>query len=129
MTKPTLSRWLTENVADTRTPGGPDFRLYAAPFADVWDSLLDLVHQRRGWKLVHADEELGLMTVMCAAPVLRFRDDLTIWVSLDENGLTRVEARSESRVGKGDLGVNRRRIERLLQRLDDAFGPAVRSGR
>jgi uncharacterized protein (DUF1499 family) len=129
MTKPTLSRWLTENVADTRTPDGPDFRLYAAPFADAWDSLLNLIHQRRGWKLVHADEELGLMTVMCAAPVLRFRDDLTIWVSLDENGLTRVEARSESRVGKGDLGVNRRRIERLLQRLDGTVGPAVRSGR
>ncbi len=129
MTKPTLSRWLTENVADTRTPGGPDFRLYAAPFAGVWDSLLDQVHQRRGWKLVHADEELGLMTVICAAPVLRLRDDLTIWVSLDENGLTRVEARSESRVGKGDLGVNRRRIERLLQRLDGTVGPVLRSGR
>ena len=128
MTKPTLARWLTEHVADTRSPDGPDFRLYAAPFAGVWDSLLDQVHQRRGWKLVHADEELGLMTVMCATPVFRFRDDLTIWVSLDENGLTRVEARSESRVGKGDLGVNRRRIDRLLQRLDGTVSPAVRSG-
>ena len=127
MTKPTLSRWFTENVADTRTPEGPDCRLYAAPFAGVWDSLLDLVHQRRRWKLVHADEELGLMTVMCSTPVFRLRDDLTIWVSLDENGLTRVEARSESRVGSADLGVNRRRIERLLQRLDGTVGPAVRT--
>lgn len=129
MTKPTLSRWFTENVADTRTPGGPARRLYAAPFAGVWDSLLDLVHQRRGWTLVHADEELGLMTVMCRSLVLRVHDDLTIWVSLDENGLTRVEARSESRIGRGDFGVNRRRIERLLQRLDGTVGPAIRPGR
>jgi hypothetical protein len=102
MTKSTLSRWLTENVADTRTSDGPDSRLYAAPFAEVWDSLVDSAHRRRGWKLIHADEELGLMR------------------------LTRVEARSESRVGRGDLGMNRRRIERLLSRLDRTVGPAVR---
>lgn len=126
MSNSSLGSWFSENVADTRTPDGPECRLYAAPFASVWDSLLELVHQRRGWNLVHADEELGLMTVTCTTPVFRFVDDLTIWVSLDENGLTRVEARSESRIGKGDLGVNRRRIERLLQRLDRTTGPAVR---
>ena len=126
MSDSTLSRWFTQNVADTRAPDGPECRLYAAPFAEVWDSLLDLIHQRRRWELVHADEELGLMTVTCTAPVVRLRDDLTIWVSLDENGLTRLEARSESRVGRGDLGVNRRRIERLLRRLDQTVGRAVR---
>lgn len=128
MAHSTLSRWLTENVADTRTPAGPPGRLYAAPFAEVWDSLLDQIHGRRGWKLIHADEELGLMTVMCTTPVFRFRDDLTIWISLDENGLTRVEARSESRVGRGDFGVNRRRIDRMLALLDRSVGPAVRLG-
>ena len=126
MTKSTLSRWLTENVADTRTSDGPRSRLYAAPFAEVWDALVDTAHRRRGWQLVHADEELGLMTIVCTTPVFRLHDDLTIWVSLDENGLTRVEARSESRVGKGDLGMNQRRIERLLSLLDRTVGPAVR---
>ena len=88
--------------------------------------MLDMIRQYRLWKLVHADEELGIMTVICSSPVARLRDDLTIWVSLDENGLTRVEARSESRVGRGDFGVNRRRIERLFSRLDDAVGPGAR---
>ncbi len=126
MTKSTLSRWLTENVADTRAADGPSSRLYAAPFAEVWDSLVDSAHRRRGWKLIHADEELGIMTIVCTTPVLRFHDDLTIWLSLDENGLTRVEARSESRVGRADLGMNQRRIERLLARLDRTVGRAVR---
>ena len=126
MTKSTLSRWLTENVADTRTSDGPSSRLYAAPFAEVWDFLDERAHRARGWKLIHGDEELGIMTILCTTPVLRFHDDLTIWLSLDENGLTRVEARSESRVGKGDFGMNQRRIERLFSRLDRAVGPAVR---
>ncbi len=126
MTKSTVSRWFTENVADTRTPDGPEGRAYAAPFASAWDSLLELIRQRYGWKLIHADEELGLITVVCTSPVLRFRDDLTVWVSLDENGVTRIEARSESRKGKGDIGVNWRRIDRLLGHLDRAIGPGTR---
>ena len=126
MTKSTLSRWFTENVADTRTPDGPEGRAYATPFASAWDSLLELIRQRYGWKLVHADEELGLITVVCTSPVLRFRDDLTVWVSLDENGVTRVEVRSESRKGKGDIGINGRRIDRLLAHLDRAVGPGTR---
>jgi hypothetical protein len=126
MTKSTLSRWLTETVADTRTSDGPTSRLYAAPFAEVWDWLVDCCHRRRRWKLIHADEELGIMTIVCTTPVFRLCDDLTIWLSLDENGLTRVEARSESRIGKGDLGMNRRRLERLFSHLDRSVGPAVR---
>lgn len=122
----TLHRWLHENVADTRQSGGPEGRVYAVPFARVWDELLSRIASRRGWSLAHKDEELGLMTVTCTSLVFRFVDDLTIWVSLDADGLTRVEALSRSRVGRGDLGVNRRRIERLLSGLDDAFGAAAR---
>jgi uncharacterized protein (DUF1499 family) len=54
--------------------------------------------------------------------VFRFVDDLTVWVSLDREGFTRVEARSRARVGRGDLGVNRRRVERLMAHLDASFG-------
>lgn len=122
----TLRRWLNENVADTRAEDGPEGRVYAAPFAQVWDAILDQVHSGRGWVLAHKDEELGIITVRCRTPVFRFIDDLTIWVGLDENGLTRVDALSRSRVGKGDLGVNRRRIVRMLATLDHTLGPEAR---
>lgn len=121
----TLRRWLGENVADTREPGGPAGRTYATPFATVWDALVNDIGRRRRWDLVHADEELGILTVRCRSLVWRLVDDLVIWVSLDENALTRVDARSRSRVGKGDLGVNRRRIQRLLQRLDRSLGTSA----
>lgn len=118
----TLHRWLNENVADTRRPGPPHGRRYAVPFARVWDELRAIVEARWGWELAHADETRGQLTVTCRTPVLRFVDDLAIWVSLDDEGFTLVEVRSRSRVGKGDLGVNRRRIQRLLRDLDDRLG-------
>lgn len=122
----TLRRWLTVNVADTRDPDGPSGRAYAAPFARVWDALLEEIRRRPRWELGHKDEELGMLSVRCRSPVFRFVDDLTIWMRLDENGMTRVEARSASRVGRGDFGVNRRRIERLLESLDATVGHRAR---
>lgn len=122
----TLRRWLTENAADTRERGGPAARLYSASFARVWDGLLEQVTRNPRWELAHQDEELGMLTVCCRTPVIRFVDDVTIWVELDEDGLTRVEVRSASCVGKGDLGVNRRRIVWLLRRLDRHVGPEAR---
>lgn len=124
MDRSTLRRWLNENVADTRRSGPPHGRRYAVPFARVWDELRAIVEDRRGWKLAHADETEGLLTVTCRTLVFRFVDDLAVWVSLDEEGFTRVEARSRSRVGTGDLGVNRRRIQRLLRDLDQRLGVA-----
>lgn len=124
--KDTLGRWLTVNVADTRAEDGPAGRLYSAPFARVWDALLAQVAARRRWELAHQDEELGLITVRCRSLVFRFVDDLTIWMKLDENGMTRVDARSASRVGRGDLGVNARRLSRLFRTLDEQVGPDTR---
>jgi len=120
--KDTLHRWLTENVADTRAADGPKGRVYAAPFARVWDELLAQIARQPGWKLAHKDEVLGMVTVRCRSFLFRFVDDLTLWVALDENALTRVEARSVSRVGRGDLGANHRRIRRLFLSLDRALG-------
>lgn len=123
--KETLHRWLTENVADTRETRGPSGRTYTASFARVWDAITEDIRTRRRWELVHADEELGIVTARCRT-FLGFVDDVTIWVTLDENALTRVEARSRSRRGKGDLGKNRRRLRALFDRLDDALGPSAR---
>jgi hypothetical protein len=118
----TLARWLRESSADTRDPGGPEARVYEVPFAEVWDEVVGEVERRPRWTLSHRDEELGLISVTCRSPVPRLIDDLTVWISLDEDGLTRVELLSKSRNGRGDFGVNRRRIEGLLRHLDHAVG-------
>ena len=120
--KATLRRWLTENRADTRGAGTPSGGRYAASFARVWDEIVAYAGGQPRWRIVHADETSGILTLTCRSRVFRFVDDLTVWVSLDREGFTRVEARSRARVGRGDLGVNRRRVERLMAHLDASFG-------
>jgi len=122
----TLRRWRHEHREDTRDPEGPPGRVYTVPFANAWDEVTGMIERRPRWTLHHRDEDIGMISVICRTPLFRFIDDLTIWVSLDQDGLTRVDVLSRSRVGKGDLGVNRRRIDRLLRRLDTALGPGSR---
>ncbi len=114
------------SVADTRRPEGPDGRTYAAPFARVWDALVTDIQRRRRWTLVYADEERGLLSVTCRPVLPRGLDDLTVWVRLDENGLTRVELRSMARSGRRDWGENARRVRSLIQSLDRILGPGAR---
>jgi len=110
---------------DTRTDGGPDGRLYTASFAAVWDRLLEEVRARGRWELVHHDEELGLITVRCRGFMSAGASLLTVWVSLDDNGLTRIDLRSVPETRR-DLGAGERRIRELLSRLDQALGSGAR---
>ncbi len=113
-------------LIDTRAGGGPEGRTYTVPFAEVWDAATADIRGRRGWEIVHADEERGLLTVVCRSRLRRSSDDLSVWVRLDEYGLTRVDARAGSREGRLSPGANRRRIVELLEALDEALGPGTR---
>lgn len=53
----------------------------------------------------------------CRSLIFRFVDDLEIWIDADNQML---HARSASRVGYSDLGVNRQRVEELFGRLIQA---------
>ncbi|MFG1690665.1 DUF1499 domain-containing protein [Gemmatimonadota bacterium] len=113
---------LTENRVET-DPHSEDHRLrgrtYAIPFDRVWKAALRLAAaELRGWRVTHADDESGVIQAESKTLVLRFVDDVQIDVTLDENGQTRVDLTSASRVGKGDLGKNARRVGKFLKRLD-----------
>lgn len=115
----------TEEVLDTRSPAGPEGRVYATPFARVWDELLSQIGERSGWMIVHSDEDLGLVTVRCQGRLPGRVDDLAVWVSLDGNGLTRVDLRLEGR-GRQAARSGRKRVRHLLRALDTALGPHSR---
>lgn len=51
-----------------------------------------------------------------------FRDDVAVAVDPRPDG-SRLHVRSASRTGYSDLGVNRRRVQRLLDRLPPAAAP------
>ena len=51
-------------------------------------------------------------------PVLFFIDDLSVHIATNE-GKTRVNVKSNSRVGQGDFGENRRHVAQFLKALDE----------
>lgn len=120
-----LWRALTRNHAQTDA-ASRDARLrgrtYSIPFARVWDTALALVRALPRWRLVSSDEDRGIIQAEARTRIFKFTDDVTIRIRLDENALTRVDMRSASRVGIGDLGTNRRRIAKFLRRLDQRLG-------
>ncbi len=119
-------RGLTRNQARTE-PHHPDptlrGRTYAIPFVQVWEAALRLASGGlRGWSLAAADWNRGSITAESRTLLFRFVDDVEVRVSLDENGQTRVDVASSSRVGRGDLGQNARRVRAFFRALDREAG-------
>ena len=116
-----LIRALTRNRAWT-TPDSPDRRLrgreYPVPYADVWEAALETARKRPRWTVTEARPRTGEIHAEARTRLWGFTDDVTIRVSLDGDGMTRVDVVSQSRVGKADLGTNARRIARFLHALD-----------
>jgi len=113
-------------TVDTRDSDSPWARVYASPFARVWDALHEEIRSRRHWSLVHSDEELGLLTATCRSWRPWEVSHLTVWVRLDDNALTRVDTRAWCRSGWALPGGNRRRVRALVSRLDKRLGESMR---
>ncbi len=125
MFKQRLTRALTTNRAET-DPWSDDPRLlgrtYAIPFDGVWRACMSSVERKRRWKLLQADDLVGVIRVRCTTAIFRAEHDFEVRVGLDEHGLTRVDMRSRSRTGRADLGVNVRRVGRFFKKLDESLG-------
>lgn len=105
----------------------PDRRLrgrtYAIPFERVWSAALQLAGgAQRGWRVLSADDQAGVIQAEATSLVWRIVDDVHIDVGLDENAQTRVDLTAAPRSGRPDLGRNTRRVGRFLRRLDAALG-------
>jgi hypothetical protein len=101
-------------------------RVYAAPYARVWDILHDEIVRRRLWSVVHSDEDLGLLTAICRSWLPGEIGHLTVWVRLDDNALTRVDVRAWRRPGIGLPGGNMRRARAIVACLDRKLGREAR---
>jgi len=115
-----LTAWPMINVVETgRTPEYPDLvpRTYRAAPSLVFDATLHAVDRLPRWTLVAHDERRGEIRAEATTRLLRFVDDVTIRVRPCGDA-TCVEARSASRIGKGDFGQNARNIRRLFEELD-----------
>jgi uncharacterized protein (DUF1499 family) len=75
----------------------------------------DLVAEK-GWTLVDASEADGRIEATAETGWVRFKDDVVIRIQPTASG-TRIDVRSKSRVGRGDMGVNARRVRNYLHAL------------
>ncbi|OIP31713.1 MAG: hypothetical protein AUK47_21980 [Deltaproteobacteria bacterium CG2_30_63_29] len=80
------------------------------------------------WKIVGRDQEKRELRVECTTALFRWVDDVRIWVDCDAaRGRCALHLHSKSRVGKGDLGANAKRIRAFLaavaERLENPQPP------
>jgi uncharacterized protein (DUF1499 family) len=75
-----------------------------------------------GWTIVASDPAAGTFEARQTSAIFHFVDDVSVRVRPDpaDASKSRIDVRSKSRDGKGDLGVNAKRI--------DAFAKAISGG-
>lgn len=121
---------LRAGAPNTAEYGGPDVALQqqkaypdlgpvhvAEPPQVVFDRALAVVRDL-GWDLVAAKPDEGRIEATDTTFWFRFKDDVVIRLRPGDGG-TRVDVRSVSRVGGGDVGTNAGRIRAYLARLKD----------
>ena len=87
----------------------------AMPTAAAFDKALAAA-RAQGWTIIASDAATGRIEATDTVPWWGFKDDIVIRLAPD-GADTRVDVRSKSRVGKGDLGVNAKRIGDFLEAL------------
>ena len=71
-----------------------------------------------GWTIVAADESVGRIEATATTRLMRFKDDVVIRIRANDGG-SRLDIRSASRVGSSDFGANAKRIRAFLIELNN----------
>jgi uncharacterized protein (DUF1499 family)/type IV secretory pathway VirB2 component (pilin) len=91
------------------------------PPARAFDVALATARSMPGWRVVASNPAAGRIEASQASFWFGFVDDIVIRISANDQG-SRVDIRSLSRQGKGDLGVNARRVRAYIAALRHAAG-------
>ena len=104
-------------IARQQLAAYPDVRplQMALPPAQAFDRALQAA-QAMGWKIVASDPAAGRIEATATTLWFGFKDDVVVRVQPSDNG-SRIDVRSESRVGKSDVGTNAQRIRAYLAKL------------
>lgn len=93
-----------------------------APVSKVFNYCLMTVEKKK-WDLAGASAPDGIIEATAETFWFGFKDDVVIRVKPEGDGC-RVDMRSESRVGLGDVGTNAKRIQEFLKEIQAAFSPS-----
>ena len=106
-----------EKIASQQRAAYPDLQplILNVPPSQAFDRALRTVRDM-GWELVAADAAVGRIEATDRTFWFGFKDDVVIRVRPADGG-SRVDVRSLSRVGGGDVGTNAKRIRAYLDAL------------
>lgn len=111
-----------DSVATLQQSAYPDIKpvkLRMSP-AQAFDRAL-AVAKGMGWTIAAADPSTGRIEATATTVWFGFKDDVVVRVRPDGAG-SRVDVRSESRVGKSDIGTNAARVRAFISKI--AAAPA-----
>ncbi len=116
-----LLAWFTRNRADTDEPGDPGLRPVELflPVPEVLARVEAVIRRLPRWSVVTVDPAAAVVTATRRTRLWRFIDDVTLRLEGFPGG-TRIHGRSQSRVGVGDFGQNRRNLIEVLTAIRES---------
>jgi uncharacterized protein (DUF1499 family) len=114
---PNTTVYAGEKIAALQRAAYPDLQPYEmnVPPAQAFDRALAAV-RKMGWELVAAEASDGRIEATDTTFWFRFKDDVIVRIRPSATG-SRIDVRSLSRVGGGDVGTNAARIRSYLDIL------------
>lgn len=106
---------------DMQRAAYPDIepQVFAASADKIFDQALVAV-DAMGWELVASEPQSGRIEATDTTFWFRFKDDVAIEISENPDGDTVLQARSVSRVGRGDVGKNAERLREFFALMKGA---------
>ncbi|HYW12229.1 MAG TPA: DUF1499 domain-containing protein [Longimicrobium sp.] len=106
-----------DSIAAQQARAYPDVRplMMAMPVDSAFSAAVRVAREM-GWELVDQDRRDGRIEATATTPWFGFKDDVVIRVT-SASGISRVDVRSVSRVGRGDVGANAKRVRAYLDAL------------
>ncbi len=120
-----LSDWFTKNIYVTSPRDSEVFfhpRRYAKSKAEVGKAVYEVVARLKGWTVQEYRENQGRVHVLRQGFLPLLLEDINIYIVQGLDGVTKLEATSQSRAGRGDWGQNRRNLKRFLAAMDSLIG-------
>lgn len=102
------------NCVNSESAGGSQAVAPLDATAEQWRQLKRWIASQQNWTIT-ADTGDFLQAVV-KTPLMRYRDDVQL-LFVEDAGV--IQVRSSSRLGIGDMGANRKRVEMLRRQLEN----------
>lgn len=83
----------------------------------MFSKLSEIIASERSFGKIDTDAEALRIKFVATTGLMRFKDDVDIEIIPLDEGRSSVAIYSRSRVGYSDLGANRKRVTKLIERL------------